>query len=495
MIAVWMIYAVAVTAILAVAAALLDAAARSVVAQRRWIWVLALGLSAGIPAWTAIAPWVGLASAGRPDVQQVSRPADPASTVASASASAIAELVARADASSLGTASTVLGVVWAASVIIALAAYGGGTVTLARRRRRWRTTEIDGQAVLLAPTTGPAVVGALKPRIVVPEWSLALPTEQRDLMLEHERQHVAARDPLLLQGAASIALLMPWNLAAWWLIRRLRLAVELDCDARVLATGRNSHSYGNLLLDVCTRRLRSGVMLAPALFERSSSLTRRILAMHATRPRFAGARVALGFAAALLITAFACDMPSPEVVAPDGTNQASKRLYGDQVTNSLGGQDARAVVARYFPDVARGEVGPRILFVVRSSTGTVVLTESQAANEPIRAKVEAETHDKTVAEKVEGLRLEKVAAREEPKRIALAAETHLAETPRGIMVAKVVRVRPGFSVPVGVGALEASDIATIDVSKHAPGTVSPNAISMVTITLKPGARVPSSTTR
>ena len=30
--------------------------------QRRWIWVFALGLSAGIPTWTAVAPRVGLES-------------------------------------------------------------------------------------------------------------------------------------------------------------------------------------------------------------------------------------------------------------------------------------------------------------------------------------------------------------------------------------------------------------------------------------------------
>ena len=43
------------------------------------------------------------------------------------------------------------------------------------------------------------------------------------------------RDPLVLHAAALLALVTPWNLALWWLNRRLRLAVELDCDARVLA--------------------------------------------------------------------------------------------------------------------------------------------------------------------------------------------------------------------------------------------------------------------
>ena len=32
--------------------------------------------------------------------------------------------------------------------------------------------------------------------------------------------------------------LMPWNLPLWWQWRRLRFAIEVDCDARVLASGR-----------------------------------------------------------------------------------------------------------------------------------------------------------------------------------------------------------------------------------------------------------------
>src|SRR4030095_1679071 len=185
----------------------------------------------------------------------------------------------RADTQSLGRLNLPLGLVWGAAALLALAGYGAATWSLARRRRSWREVEVDGQSVLLAPGTGPAVVGALRPQIVVPEWSLDLSSEQRTLMIEHERQHVRARDPLLLHVAALVALIMPWNLAAWWLNRRLRLAVELDCDARVLAGGHDPRAYGTLLLDVCSRRLQPGVGLSPALFERASSLTRSMLAM------------------------------------------------------------------------------------------------------------------------------------------------------------------------------------------------------------------------
>ena len=67
--------------------------------------------------------------------------------------------------------------------------------------------------------------------------------------------------------------------------------------------------------------------------------------------------------------------------------------------------------------------------------------------------------------------------------------------PAGSAEPKVVMLKAPVtrqsSLPAGVGALQPNDIATIDVSKHAPGTLAPNAISIVTIVLKPGAAVPA----
>jgi len=65
---------------------------------------------------------------------------------------------------------------------------------------------------------------------------------------------------------------------------------------------------------------------------------------------------------------------------------------------------------------------------------------------------------------------------------------------KGVVLFKVrSATQPG--VPFGIGALAPNDIATVDVSKHAAGTAAPNAVSIVTITLKPGATVPTSQTR
>ena len=62
-----------------------------------------------------------------------------------------------------------------------------------------------------------------------------------------------------------------------------------------------------------------------------------------------------------------------------------KRLFG-AVTKELVKQNVqaeqtavRAMVMQYFPSIARGEGGPSILYLVRSSDGKIVLTQSQGA--------------------------------------------------------------------------------------------------------------------
>ena len=456
MIALWMIYATLVAALVGGAAALLERASAGQVRQRRWVWVLALALAVLVPAWTALAPRPMPAPPGATDAESNVTQAQLTRLEGNALTERLVRLIDGVEPSSLGRLDTMLAVVWASMASLALVAYGLASWSLARRRRDWRPATVDGHAVLLAPAIGPAVVGALRPTIVVPEWSLDLSDEQRALMLAHEREHVRARDPLVLHAAAMVALLMPWNVAAWWLNRRLRLAVELDCDARVLSGGRDVRSYGALLLEVCARRARPGALLAPALLERTSSLTKRILAMQPERSRFPRTRVALGAAAACAVVLLACEMPTPEMLAPDGKDAATQRVYGKiTAAGERRAEDPRETVARYFPEIARGDGEPSILFVVKSAAGGVVLTKSQPA----------------AFARTPGPRAN-VAQRTSPGR------------PK-------VRLRESdTSIPTGIGALRPEDIATVDVTKHAAGSVAPKAVSIITIVLNPGAKIP-----
>ena len=166
--------------------------------------------------------------------------------------------------------------------------------------------------MLVSSNIGPAVVGLWAPRVVLPEWALQLSDRERELMLAHEEQHVRARDPVVLAAALGAVLVAPWNLALWWQWRRLRLAVEIDCDARVLAQGRSAPAYGELLLRVGGER--SLRMFGVAAFgEPASFLESRIRRMLAGVPRrrWAGVAAATIIAAGAMVAA--CEAPRPFV--------------------------------------------------------------------------------------------------------------------------------------------------------------------------------------
>src|SRR5438477_356942 len=81
------------------------------------------------------------------------------------------------------------------------------------------------------------IVGLLRSRIVVPAWLLSAPESQQTAVIAHEQSHLEAGDPLMLTIALGLLVLMPWNFPLWWQLRRLRRAIEVDCDSRVLRRG------------------------------------------------------------------------------------------------------------------------------------------------------------------------------------------------------------------------------------------------------------------
>jgi TonB family protein len=148
-------------------------------------------------------------------------------------------------------------------------------IAVRRRSRGWRAAKIEGSWVEVSAGTGPAVVGVLEPKIVLPEWALRLDRGSLRLLLEHEREHVRAGDPrALLAGILAVAA-FPWNPALWLQNRRLRHAVEVDCDQRVVRWSGHRRRYGELLLMAAERTVR-GRSLAPVISAASPPLERRI---------------------------------------------------------------------------------------------------------------------------------------------------------------------------------------------------------------------------
>jgi BlaR1 peptidase M56/TonB-dependent Receptor Plug Domain len=247
---------------------------------------------------------------------------------------------------------------WFAITAIGLSIILLSAIRLSRPRPRWSTTTVDGVPVLVSHDLGPAVIGILRYRIVLPAWALELTPVERDLILAHEREHASAGDPSLLLLATVLLALTPWNAPLWWMVRRLRYAIELDCDARVLKGRPDLGTYGSLLLDVSERTM-GGAMPIAALAESVSLIERRIAAMTSRLPRFAMMRgLAAGIIAAALVVV-ACSAPHP-TSAPAPSAVAKPTVNVDSI-RLLAARDSIAMLSRSLDSLRRAtEVSPAL---------------------------------------------------------------------------------------------------------------------------------------
>lgn len=112
---------------------------------------------------------------------------------------------------------------------------------------------VDGRVRLeVAPDVrGPAVVGVLGPRIVLPESVLAgFGRDQLEVILLHELAHVRRRDPAVHLLMMTARLLHWFNPIAWFALARMAAERENACDDVVIdALGRTCRKlYGETIL-------------------------------------------------------------------------------------------------------------------------------------------------------------------------------------------------------------------------------------------------------
>ena len=305
-----MAYVILIAAGVGACAFVTETVARSRGKAGRWVWTVALALTALATLLAMIVP--------RPAVE---RGAD--SLLQLATVSTATESTVRPTAQNqivtvgvvFGIADMVLPVAWFVSTAGLVIAIGFGRRRLRRERIRAQRTELAGHGVLVTEDVGPAVAGIREPVVFVPRWVLALDDPSQRLLMAHEMEHVHRRDTAVLFGGAVSAALMPWNPVVWWMVGRLRLAVEQDCDARVLAAHPGVRRYADLLLTAASRHALASRLLAAHFGEHTSDLLRRIEAM-TNKDKLPWRKLVMGGLASAALIAAACETPRPDPVAP-----------------------------------------------------------------------------------------------------------------------------------------------------------------------------------
>jgi len=320
--AAWILYVLLVSLLLGLAALCFERAALLRKKGTRWLWGASIVASLAVP-FIISSVTVQLPNVTRhlPAAQ-----AAPAVALRQMTESALSPTLWIAAAGQENFAwspvtTSILVVLWGVASILLLVGLLASGLRLARQRHGWETARIAGQPVLVAEDVGPAVVGLFSPEIVVPRWLLGADPAEQELVVAHEQSHLEANDGQLLLIALALVVCMPWNLPLWWQLRRLRRAIEVDCDARVLRRGHDAGRYGATLITVGERHT-SRIAVVAAMTESKSFLETRIRTMLRERAKFAWAPALACILVGVIFTAGAAEVTPPNGGKPAHTEIA-----------------------------------------------------------------------------------------------------------------------------------------------------------------------------
>lgn len=313
----WMLYAALVGGLVTLAAVAIERMAAARGMPVRFVWLAALAVSIVLPVGSAARRLFPAA-------------ASPATVLPFTITLPITTV--NADDASRGMVSVDRAMVglWLAFSALLLLRLTRAVLSLRRTREGWHVGDVDGTRVRFSDNVGPAVIGLRSMDVVLPQWIMTLDPALRAIVLRHEEEHRTARDPYLLFAAGIAVALMPWNLALWLQARRMRLAIEMDCDGRVLRAHPSPERYGMLMLTIAQRRSVSPAMFAPMLSEPATQLERRIIAMRNTTRRLTKMTLYGGSAIAAAALLFACALQSDTPTGPSPSASRSISPNGNQ---------------------------------------------------------------------------------------------------------------------------------------------------------------------
>jgi TonB family protein len=321
MITAWMLYAIVVGLLLAAGGMALEKLFRAHGLPSRGVWVVAIVLSVGWP----VGHW---AWEKRPEeLPPAALPSVPAAAPPELSRTVLpleAITVEVPRESVLRGLDGPIMVAWGLATGVLLLFFAVLFFRTRHLRGKWRKGQVGEQPVLFSDEWGPAVVGFLRPQIVLPGWCSEVDGWALRFILDHELEHIRTSDLRLMILVGALPVFFPWHLPVWWQLSRLRTAVEGDCDLRVL--GRNpgqTRRYVDLLLDVGERSSRSRPLVA-MLSEPYETLKRRIRIMTMPLPKRPWIRGGLLGGIGVVLFALACWAPGPTDAKDQGAEPSDE---------------------------------------------------------------------------------------------------------------------------------------------------------------------------
>lgn len=120
-------------------------------------------------------------------------------------------------------------------------------LALERLKDRMRVSS-PVRLLLSARVQAPAVVGWLRPVLLVPVGALAgLPAEQVEALLLHELAHIRRHDYLVNMLQSAIEALLFYHPAVWWVSGHMRAERELCCDDAAVSVSGDAIVYARAL--------------------------------------------------------------------------------------------------------------------------------------------------------------------------------------------------------------------------------------------------------
>jgi hypothetical protein len=407
----WMIYVILVSLLLGLAALAFERSARLRQKNTRWLWGMSIvaslilpftisSVSLQIPRLTSV---IGAETSAKILVlrQMTARELSPSDWL-TAGAGQVAE--------SPGLDGLLEGA-WSVASAVLAAAVVASSLQLLWRRRRWERGRVAGVPVYISEDSGPAIVGLLDPQIVVPRWLMNADPADQELVIAHEDAHLEAHDAELLMIALCLLICMPWNLPLWWQLRRLRFAIEIDCDARVLRRGHEVQRYGEALIAVGERQ-NTDIASVAAMSESKSFLEQRIRHMLQKRTKWtlAAAMALVGLGGTLVAMAAEVSPPNvdhsgaarQEISVDAATLDGYTGFYklddnailtvtrdGNQLFIQLTGQSAAPVYAQDKTDFFAKVVNAQITFVTDPKGETTSVVLHQAGHDVPMPRIDA----------------------------------------------------------------------------------------------------------